>query len=217
MQFKESYRHSWIATVADDVQSICMFDLLKSEPIISPYQYNLFIKASVDKIRKLHFIHNDLLGDIIIASPVINNFLVEYANVQSIGATLFCKKFRIPTIQETLMKKQLMAAIFAVLTLSEAANAQTVKPLKLNRDGCIRSIAVRKGDRFRFDGEAGMRLYAQSTARFTVHNGNRGELQTQYEHDGETGEINPFIELDESGHYRLNIVHGGKIRFLCIR
>ena len=68
-----------------------MFDLLKSEPIISPYQYNLFIKASVDKIRKLHFIHNDLLGDIIISSPVINNFLVEYANVQSIGATLFCK------------------------------------------------------------------------------------------------------------------------------
>ena len=91
MQFNESYRHSWIETVADDVQSICMFDLLKSEPIISPYQYNLFIKASVDKIRKLHFIHNNLLGDIIIASPVINNFLVEYANVQSIGATLFCK------------------------------------------------------------------------------------------------------------------------------
>ena len=74
MQFKESYRHSWIETVADDVQSICMFDLLKSEPIISPYQYNLFIKASVDKIRKLHFIHNKLLGDIIIASPILNNF-----------------------------------------------------------------------------------------------------------------------------------------------
>ena len=110
-----------------------------------------------------------------------------------------------------------MAAIFAVLTLSETANAQTVKLLKLNRDGCIRNIAVRKGDRFHFDGEAGMRLYAQSTARFTVHNGNGGELQTQYEHDGETGETNPFIELDESGRYRLNIVRGGKIRFLCIR
>nr|WP_314272488.1 hypothetical protein [uncultured Kingella sp.] len=91
MQFKESYRHSWIATVADDIQSICMFDLLKSEPIIFPCQYNLFIEISVDKIRKLHFIHNNLLGDIIIASPVINNLLVEYTNVQPIGVTLFCK------------------------------------------------------------------------------------------------------------------------------
>lgn len=32
-----------------------------------------------------------MLGDIIIASPVLNNFLVEHANVQSIGVTLFCK------------------------------------------------------------------------------------------------------------------------------
>ena len=91
MQFKESYRHGWIATVADDVQSICMFDLLKSKTIMFPCQYNLFIEAPVDKIRKLHFIHNNMLGDIIIASPILNNFLIEYANVQPIGATLFCK------------------------------------------------------------------------------------------------------------------------------
>ena len=115
------------------------------------------------------------------------------------------------------MKKQLVIASFAALALSSAANAHTVKPLKLDQDGCIRNIKVKKGDRFSFDGDAGALLNAQGTARFTIHNSDGEKLQTQYAHDGETGESSPFIELDGKGGYLFTALSGGRIKTLCIK
>ena len=91
MQFKESYQHSWIATIDDDLNPIYMFDLLKSEPINRPFKYKLFVTTSINKIKNLHFIHNNMLGDIPIVSPDLNKVFIENSNVQSIGVVIHCK------------------------------------------------------------------------------------------------------------------------------
>jgi len=69
MKFKNSYRHSQIATMPDGLSAANMLNLIKSQRIKGDFVYDLFIAAPISKVRNLHFIHNNMLRDVPVVSP----------------------------------------------------------------------------------------------------------------------------------------------------
>ena len=71
MKFKNSYRQSWIATMPEGLSAANMLNLIKSQRIDDDFVYDLFISVPISKVRNLHFIHNNMLGDVAVVSPAL--------------------------------------------------------------------------------------------------------------------------------------------------
>ena len=91
MKFKNSYRQSWIATMPEGLSAANMLNLIKSQRLEDDFVYDLFIDAPISKVRNLHFIHNNMLGDIAVVSPALREIFIKYAQTQPVRLRLHCK------------------------------------------------------------------------------------------------------------------------------
>ena len=91
MKFKNSYRHSQIATMPEELSAANMLNLIKSQRIDDDFVYDLYIAAPISKVRNLHFIHNNMLGDVAVVSPALREIFIKYAQTQPVRLRLHCK------------------------------------------------------------------------------------------------------------------------------
>ncbi len=93
MKFKETYLHSWIAAIDSYTGTDDLLCLTKSKAIENPAHYALSVGTTVNKIRNLPFIKNNMIGDILIASPSARDFLSSQLadGMQVIPCTIRCR------------------------------------------------------------------------------------------------------------------------------
>ncbi len=68
-----------------------MLNLIKSQRLEDDFVYDLYVSAPISKVRNLHFIHNDMLGDVAVVSPALCEIFIKYAQTQPLRLRLRCK------------------------------------------------------------------------------------------------------------------------------
>lgn len=93
MKFKETYPRTCTAMVDPNIDINDLLRLTQSKQIANPAPYVLSASTTVTKIRNLHFIKNNMLGDILIVSPQARERLSSQLadSIQVLPCTIRCK------------------------------------------------------------------------------------------------------------------------------